>query len=107
MSSLRWARPFSLSVTRVKETTWAQLGDVVDKLTQAGFVDVATSLLDAADDVLVFTSLPPEHWPKIRANNPQERLNKEIWRHRSETGHRRGGGLTDSTSRRHSTDTST
>ena len=63
-----------------RETTWAQLGDVVDKLTQAGFNDVAVYLLDAADDILAFTSFPPEHWPKIRSNNPQERLNKEIRR---------------------------
>jgi transposase-like protein len=63
-----------------KDTTWAQLGDVVDKLTQAGFNDVAVYLLDAADDILAFSSFPPEHWPKIRSNNPQERLNKEIRR---------------------------
>jgi hypothetical protein len=34
-----------------RETTWAQLGDVVSKLTEAGFVDMAATLLDAADDV--------------------------------------------------------
>ncbi len=63
-----------------RDATWDQLGDVVDKLTQAGFVDVACYLLDAADDILAFTAFPPEHWPKIRSNNPQERLNKEIRR---------------------------
>ncbi len=63
-----------------RDATWDQLGDVVDKLTQAGFVDIAIYLLDAADDILAFTAFPVEHWPKIRSNNPQERLNKEIRR---------------------------
>jgi putative transposase len=63
-----------------RDSTWEQLGEVVDKLTQAGFVDTAVILLDAADDVLAFSAFPVEHWPKIRSNNPQERLNKEIRR---------------------------
>jgi len=63
-----------------RDSTWAQLGSVVDKLTEAGFNDVALRLLDAADDVLAFSAFPTEHWPKIRSNNPQERLNKEIRR---------------------------
>ena len=62
------------------DATWSQLGVVVSKLTEAGFTDVALYLLDAADDVLAFSAFPPEHWPKIRSNNPQERLNKEIRR---------------------------
>ena len=63
-----------------REATWTQLGDVIDKLTQAGFADTATTLLDASDDILAFAVFPVEHWPKIRSNNPQERLNKEIRR---------------------------
>jgi len=63
-----------------RDATWSQLGVVVSKLTEAGFTDVALYLLDAADDVLAFSAFPPEHWPKIRSNNPQERLNKEIRR---------------------------
>jgi len=63
-----------------RDTTWAQLADVTDKLTQAGFCDVVTYLLDAADDILAFSAFPIEHWPKIRSNNPQERINKEIRR---------------------------
>jgi putative transposase len=63
-----------------RDTTWAQLGDVIDKLTAAGFTDAALFVLDAADDILAFSAFPTEHWPKIRSNNPQERLNKEIRR---------------------------
>ncbi len=61
-----------------RDATWNQLGDVVDRLTEAGFPHIAVILLDAADDILAFAAFPVEHWPKIRSNNPQERLNKEI-----------------------------
>jgi transposase-like protein len=63
-----------------RDGTWNQLGEVIDKLTKAGFVDVADYVLDAAEDILAFAAFPVEHWPKIRSNNPQERLNKEIRR---------------------------
>jgi len=63
-----------------RDATWAQLGDVIDRLTQAGFADAALFVLDAADDILAFSAFPTEHWPKIRSNNPQERLNKEVRR---------------------------
>jgi transposase-like protein len=62
------------------ESTWSQLGDVVERLNATGFADAATFVLDAANDILAFSSFPVEHWPKIRSNNPQERLNKEIRR---------------------------
>jgi putative transposase len=62
------------------DTTWSQLGEVVERLGSAGFSDAASFVLDAADDILAFAAFPTEHWPKIRSNNPQERLNKEIRR---------------------------
>jgi putative transposase len=63
-----------------RDATWNQLGDVVDRLTAAGFTQIAEVVLDAADDILAHTAFPVEHWTKIRSNNPQERLNKEIRR---------------------------
>jgi putative transposase len=61
------------------DSVWAQHARVVDQLT-GRFDDAATMLLDAADDLLAFSTFPPEHWTNIRSNNPQERLNKEIRR---------------------------
>jgi transposase-like protein len=61
------------------DSVWAQHARVVDQL--AGrFPEAAMMLADAAEDLLAFSTFPPEHWSAIRSNNPQERLNKEIRR---------------------------
>ena len=57
----------------------AQLDRVTDQL-QNRFPQVASLLDEAGPDVLAFSSFPLAHWKKIWSNNPQERLNKEIWR---------------------------
>jgi len=61
------------------EEVWAQHARVVGQLTQR-FPDAARLLADAREEILAFTHFPPEHWRKIRSNNPQERLNREIRR---------------------------
>ena len=61
------------------EQVHAQFDRVVVQLRER-FPAVADYLFDAKDDLLAFTAFPVEHWTKIRSNNPQERLNKEIRR---------------------------
>jgi putative transposase len=44
------------------------------------FPKLETMLRDAADELLAFTSFPPNHWKKVWSTNPLERLNKEVKR---------------------------
>jgi transposase-like protein len=58
---------------------WAQHARVVEQLSER-FPDSANMLIDAGPDLLAFTAFPHEHWRRIRSNNPQERLNREMRR---------------------------
>jgi transposase-like protein len=61
------------------DSVWAQHARVVEQLS-ARFPEAAAMLANAAEDLLAFSTFPPEHWSNIRSNNPQERLNKELRR---------------------------
>lgn len=79
------AQPFVATVVRSifdqpsAEEVRAQHARVVAQL-QPRFPDAARMLADAADEILAFAAFPQQHWRKIRSNNPQERLNREIRR---------------------------
>ncbi len=78
-----------------RDTTWSQLADVTDKLTQAGFVDVVTYLLDAADDILAFSAFPSRALAQ-----DQEQQSPRAHQQRDPTTHRRSRDLPQP-SRRH------
>lgn len=40
----------------------------------------AKKLQDGIEETLTYMDFPPQHWPRIRANNTIERLNREIKR---------------------------
>jgi transposase-like protein len=61
------------------DQVWAQHARVLEQLAEK-FPEAAAMLVDAAPDILAFSTFPKEHWRQIWSNNPQERLNKEIRR---------------------------
>lgn len=61
------------------EEVHSQHERVVEHLAE-DFPQAASMLDEAGADILAFTSFLVEHRKKIRLNNPQDRLNKEIRR---------------------------
>ncbi len=45
---------------------------------ERGFPEAAELLADAGPEILAFAAFPKEHWKRIRWNNPQVRLNREV-----------------------------
>ena len=64
------------------EVVHAQADRVIAQL-QGHFPQAAEMLADAIPDILACTASPVSHWQKLRSNNPPERLNKEMRRHRA------------------------
>jgi putative transposase len=65
------------------QPTGAEVTEQVDKVAamlQPKFPAVATTLVDAGEDLTAFASFPPAHWTKLWSTNPLERLNKEVKR---------------------------
>jgi transposase-like protein len=63
-----------------REAALAKAGQVVAKL-QAMRLGKAAAIVEAGvAETLAYMSFPREHWPRIRTNNPLERLNREIKR---------------------------
>lgn len=60
--------------------------DEVARMLAGQFPDVASILIDAAEDVLAFTGFPTAHWRKIWSTNPLERVNGEIKRRTNVVG---------------------
>lgn len=75
----------TIFVQDTAEEVWAQARRVVNYLGD-GFSQVALYLEEALDEVLAFTQCPPRVWRKVWANNPIERLNKEIRRRTNVVG---------------------
>jgi transposase-like protein len=53
---------------------------VVTKLREMRLAKAAELVEASVDETLSYYSFPPEHWRKIRTNNPMERINREIRR---------------------------
>ena len=65
---------------RLAFSAQAKAADVVDKLSSMKLNKAAELVEQAIDETLSFYAYPPQHWIKLKTNNPMERLLKEARR---------------------------
>ncbi len=63
-----------------REAAEAKAKDVVDKLKKMKLKTAAELVNNAIGDTLTFYAYPPQHWIKLKTNNPMERLLREARR---------------------------
>ena len=63
-----------------REAAQAKVQDVISKLREMKLRAAADLVENAIDDTLTFYAYPPQHWLKLKTNNPMERLLKEARR---------------------------
>jgi transposase-like protein len=56
------------------------LSPVVERLRQMKLKNAALLVADGIEDTLSYYGFPPEHWRRIRTNNPLERILREVRR---------------------------
>ena len=63
-----------------REAALKKAEDVAQKLEGMKLKKAATFVRETVEQTLTYMSYPREHWIKLRTNNPQERLMREIKR---------------------------
>ena len=53
---------------------------VIERLRQMKLKNAAAIVTDGIEDTLSYYAFPPEHWRRIRTNNPLERIIREVRR---------------------------
>ena len=53
---------------------------VVERLKQMKLKNAALLVAEGIEDTLSYYAFPPEHWRRIRTNNPLERILREVRR---------------------------
>jgi transposase-like protein len=63
-----------------RETARKKANDVIDKLRAMKLRKAAELVKECIEETLRYDQYPPQHWLKLKTNNPMERLMKEARR---------------------------